>query len=344
MSSRHRRLWRKDKLRIAHDVHNLIASIYTPSSQPPCAQCPISPVIVNTILNEHQIVVDIVAFVNKGDFPRSRLGEKQRGKILATWVTRKMRTMAQFGIRDPDSALPDVMEQAEPRNGAASLRTGASSLRHVEQAPQIVEEQLISQQEADRQMAQQLQEEFSKQPQGSFSPPAGYAEMPAGNYEEEEEEEKAEDEVGDELEIEDDDTPTRTTPSHFELPTVIQPTNPEEEEEIFDPALYTTFTTTSQPIQSPPPPQPAQPPSRTGPKPFINYNPTFEDPLPSIDGRASAIYDLPSQRVAGGGLRIHNPDNDEDGDEGEWPEEAIMHMNLAGNGYGHSRSGSRETN
>ncbi|KAG4220765.1 hypothetical protein PC116_g30756, partial [Phytophthora cactorum] len=32
-----------------------------------------------------------------------RLGEKQRGKILASWVTRKMRTVAQFAIRDPDS-------------------------------------------------------------------------------------------------------------------------------------------------------------------------------------------------------------------------------------------------
>ncbi|KAA8893051.1 hypothetical protein FN846DRAFT_788476 [Sphaerosporella brunnea] len=58
------------------------------------------PVIVNTILDQHQLVVDIVAFVGKGDFPRSRLGEKQRGKILASWVTRKMRTIAQFGIRD----------------------------------------------------------------------------------------------------------------------------------------------------------------------------------------------------------------------------------------------------
>ena len=58
------------------------------------------PVIVNAILDQHQLVVDIVAFVGKGDFPRSRLGEKQRGKILASWVTRKMRTIAQFGIRD----------------------------------------------------------------------------------------------------------------------------------------------------------------------------------------------------------------------------------------------------
>lgn len=60
------------------------------------------PVIVNAILNEHQIIADIVAFVNKGDFPRSRLGEKQRGKLLAGWVTRKMRTLAQFSIRDVD--------------------------------------------------------------------------------------------------------------------------------------------------------------------------------------------------------------------------------------------------
>ncbi|KIV89124.1 hypothetical protein PV10_08723 [Exophiala mesophila] len=62
----------------------------------------IVPVIVNAVLNEHQIVVDIVAFVGDGDFPRSRLSEKQRGKILASWVTRKLRTIAQFGIRDTD--------------------------------------------------------------------------------------------------------------------------------------------------------------------------------------------------------------------------------------------------
>merc|ERR1712093_822384 len=92
----------------------------------------IVPVIVNAILNEHQIVVDIVAFVNKGDFPRSRLGEKQRGKILASWVQRKMRTMAQFGIRDADSGLSDVTETIEPRSGVGSVRNGsviASSLR-----------------------------------------------------------------------------------------------------------------------------------------------------------------------------------------------------------------------
>ncbi|RMZ83893.1 hypothetical protein DV737_g1449, partial [Chaetothyriales sp. CBS 132003] len=75
----------------------------------------IVPIIVNAILNEHQIVVDIVAFVGQGDFPRSRLSEKQRGKILANWVTRKLRTIAQFGIRDGQSGLRRLSEAPESR-------------------------------------------------------------------------------------------------------------------------------------------------------------------------------------------------------------------------------------
>ena len=82
----------------------------------------IVPVIVNAILNGHQVVVDIVAFVGHGDFPRSRLGEKQRGKILASWVTRKLRTIAQFAIRDPDGETSQITEVQEPRSReAASL-------------------------------------------------------------------------------------------------------------------------------------------------------------------------------------------------------------------------------
>ncbi len=106
------------------------------------------PVIVNAILSEHQIIVDIVAFVSKGDFPRSRLGEKQRGKILAGWVTRKMRTLAQFAIRDLDpSAMGDGPADAADMNrtstssvrSSAILAAGASSLRNVENAGQIPE-------------------------------------------------------------------------------------------------------------------------------------------------------------------------------------------------------------
>jgi hypothetical protein len=78
------------------------------------------PVIVNTILDQHQLVVDIVAFVGRGDFPRSRLGEKQRGKILASWVTRKMRTIAQFGIRDNHGGMGgnDFMGMGSSRPGS----------------------------------------------------------------------------------------------------------------------------------------------------------------------------------------------------------------------------------
>ena len=82
----------------------------------------IVPVIVDAVLGEHQVVVDIVAFVGRGDFPRSRLGEKQRGKILASWVTRKLRTIAQFGIRDPDGADSQITEVPEPRSrGSTSV-------------------------------------------------------------------------------------------------------------------------------------------------------------------------------------------------------------------------------
>ncbi|KAI0527988.1 acyl-CoA ligase [Xylaria bambusicola] len=113
----------------------------------------IVPVIVNAILGEHQIVADIVAFVNKGDFPRSRLGEKQRGKILAGWVTRKMRTVAQFAIRDADTNTLEATDGAADNNRASvgSIRSnnapgaGASSLRNMEHAPQILEQEELDQ-------------------------------------------------------------------------------------------------------------------------------------------------------------------------------------------------------
>ncbi|KAF7533822.1 hypothetical protein G7Z17_g13459 [Cylindrodendrum hubeiense] len=125
----------------------------------------IVPVIVNAILNEHQIIVDIVAFVNKGDFPRSRLGEKQRGKILAGWVTRKMRTLAQFAIRDVDAvALMNEMvspggEGVDTRASMVSVRSGGaggpagSSLRNVEHAPPRILEQEEHEYPMDRRLS-----------------------------------------------------------------------------------------------------------------------------------------------------------------------------------------------
>ncbi|KAI2621868.1 acyl-CoA ligase [Xylaria nigripes] len=112
----------------------------------------IVPVIVNTILGDHQIVADIVAFVNKGDFPRSRLGEKQRGKILAGWVTRKLRTIAQFAIRDANSSALEGADSGADNHRASvsSIRSnnapGSSYLRNMEHAPQILEQEELDQQ------------------------------------------------------------------------------------------------------------------------------------------------------------------------------------------------------
>ncbi|KAJ2976143.1 hypothetical protein NUW58_g8163 [Xylaria curta] len=127
----------------------------------------IVPVIVNAILGDHQIVADIVAFVSKGDFPRSRLGEKQRGKILAGWVTRKMRTVAQFAIRDTNSGALEGTDSAADNHRASvgSIRSntmaGASSLRNMEHAPQILEQEELDHQ-MDKMSALPLRVESSR--------------------------------------------------------------------------------------------------------------------------------------------------------------------------------------
>ena len=255
---------------------------------------------MNAILNEHQIVVDIVAFVNRGDFPRSRLGEKQRGKILASWVTRKMRTMAQFGIRDADSALSDVTETLEPRSGIASLRNGsviASSLRNAEVAPQIVEER-----EMERQQAQ---------PQNSFVPlPVGISEMPAQNYNES----LLGSPTGNGNSTKSDDTPTDPRKHHFEVPS--DDYDPEKDnfldgvgdggEEFTIPGFSTI--------------EPEAPPPRVGPKPGSR------DSLPAVDERNGDLWSLPSQQR--GGLRVQNAGSDDEDDS--WKEDARMQFNLAG--------------
>lgn len=259
------------------------------------------PVIVNAILNEHQIVVDIVAFVNKGDFPRSRLGEKQRGKILASWVTRKMRTMAQFGIRDADAALADVNEGAEPRTDGSSVRNSsiiASSLRNVETAPQLMEGN-----EAD----------VRRQSYTTYSPPPGVVEMPVSEYR---------------------DIPIASAGPSDNTPTEARPGtgrsgNPDSTSNIQE--LEATSSSTAEydePRFGSPERHPSPMPPQPGPKP-PSYPPP---PLPGVGERKRDTWTLPSQRpvsYAGSGndgvLKVANPTTEDD-----WGQEAIMHMNLAG--------------
>lgn len=62
----------------------------------------IVPVIINAVLDQHQITIDRIAFCARGDFPRSRLREKQRGKILASWITKRLKTCIIYDIRNGD--------------------------------------------------------------------------------------------------------------------------------------------------------------------------------------------------------------------------------------------------
>jgi hypothetical protein len=253
----------------------------------------IVPVIVNAILNEHQIVVDIVAFVNKGDFPRSRLGEKQRGKILASWVTRKMRTMAQFGIRDAESGLSDVTEAIEPRSSMRNSSVMGSSLRNVEPAPQIIEER-----EA---------EQHQPATRDSYVPaPVGVAEMPAQLYDK-----SGAGSVHASASTYSDDTPTDKQKAQSELPGDGLGTERGDLPEIPD----SSFMVPGLESDEPPPRKPSKPNVRQS---VI---------LPAVEGREGDLWSLPSQQAAGGHKVKNSEGNDEEDDS--WKDDAIMHMNLA---------------
>ncbi|KAI9802093.1 MAG: putative NRPS-like protein biosynthetic cluster [Piccolia ochrophora] len=265
----------------------------------------IVPVIINAILNEHQLVVDIVAFVSKGDFPRSRLGEKQRGKILASWVTRKMQTIAQFAIRDPERHDSQITEVAEPASRGGSVRNGsiaASSLRHVEAAPtSLTPIKHLGVQEHD------------------YAPlPTGISEMPTHF----DSSSVLEDPPFEEHHTaQSDDTPTSAHPNQFELadnsygpsPNLVR--SPTE----ISAGQYSVESNYSELDASP---------STASVEPLNSAKRPPPVSLPSVTGRESLregdLWSLPSQNR--GGLRAVNPSTDED----EWPQEAIMHMNLAG--------------
>ncbi|KAI4114403.1 MAG: hypothetical protein LQ345_004807 [Seirophora villosa] len=312
----------------------------------------IVPVIVNAVLNEHQLIVDIVAFVSRGDFPRSRLGEKQRGKILASWVTRKMRTIAQFGIRDADGADSQITEVAEPGSGGGSVVGVGSSLRNVEtvttpQAPPARDYMSVSQ--GATEMPGAYQSSIVE------SPP-----LPPGKDDDR------------------DDTPTghpnnklsQAADGRFrsnsgnapQLATDYFP--PQEPNELYSASVYSpqdhnnhnnntgngyNFSPLDRPDAGPDfdfNPSSAPPPPRFDSKPTLHG-----DRGNGADSKGNDLYSLPSQsrqqsrnvsgssgRGGGGGLRVANADHASDDSDDGWPQEAIRHMNLAPE---QSRKGSR---
>lgn len=307
------------------------------------------PVIVNAVLNEHHIVTDIVAFVSKGDFPRSRLGEKQRGKILATWVTRKMRTIAQFSIRDPDGADSQLTEVAEENTGGArhmsmmqqqpqGSRNGSikrpSSLRKVTSASALPDPSLPS----PLQIHQQQQAGFGLQP--------GIQEIPTPG--------------------EGDDARTPTAEHHQQAYPHLQPPamagpgsgimdySPVDMAGVFDNGYTNSGQNSIQQSRRPsmidmPPGQMQQQQQQWQGQP---YDPAWQQqqfqhqqqgysmqneegnehaPQPSYASKPflslPADIEGDSGRIggAGGGLRVANRSSVE---SDEWPQEALMHMNL----------------
>ncbi|KAI4205990.1 MAG: hypothetical protein LQ346_001369 [Caloplaca aetnensis] len=302
------------------------------------------PVIVNAVLNEHQVVVDIVAFVSRGDFPRSRLGEKQRGKILASWVTRKMRTIAQFGIRDADGADSQITEVAEPRSGVGSVVGVASSLRNVETVttPQP-----------------QPTHDYARGATGGQVPyESSILESPPLPISKDDDR---------------DDTPTGAPNNYLQgagdcryrsnsnnapqLVTDYFP--PQEPPELYSASVYDTpdgnragngynFSPLDRPDAGPGfdfNSSSAPPPPRFDSKPTLHGESGYGQ-----DPGGSDVYSLPSQSRqqsrnvsasngrGGGGLRVANADDYSDDGDNAWPQEAIMHMNLA---RGESRKGDR---
>lgn len=286
------------------------------------------PVIVNAILNEHQLVVDIIAFVSKGDFPRSRLGEKQRGKILASWVTRKMRTIAQFAIKDADRADSQITEVAEPRSTIGSTRNGSllggpSSLRNVEATPAVVEEP-----------EQEAAKDYAPIPTGISAMPAEYENsimesppLPIADHRQ----------AG--------DKPMRRHRPK-DIDSGLQPHNRDKPNELDDAPLASAISPgyyqndgldrhmpSLQIDEYDPNGNPYG--DELPPEPRYDNKPTLS--LPSVTGHESFVpgefaWKPPSsqgrqQAGRGGGLRVANANSD---DDNEWPREAIMHMSLTG--------------
>ncbi|KAH0543269.1 hypothetical protein FGG08_002433 [Glutinoglossum americanum] len=263
----------------------------------------IVPVIVNAILNEHQLIVDIVAFVANGDFPRSRLGEKQRGKILASWVTRKMRPIAQFGIRDADNAGPQANEVSEPVVRRGSARNGSSHANsiHNTESPVLTIEPIQEMQKRDV-----LPTSISEMPTSYEDPSTG---GPTYN-------------IDSGVVRGGDETPTEAQyVNHYELPehNFYSPVEPSRSSptEIASGMYQYSHANDGAPASSSGHPTI----STRSPPPSRLSVPTVTSPEAIAKGD---LWSLPSQKPR----RVVNatPEDEEE----EWPQEALMHMNLAG--------------
>ena len=71
------------------------------------------PNIINTVLSKHHIIVDIVAFIKKGEFPISRLGTKQRARIIDAWVQGVIPISASYGVNYGENSMIKLVKEID---------------------------------------------------------------------------------------------------------------------------------------------------------------------------------------------------------------------------------------
>ncbi|RLV96660.1 hypothetical protein JA1_000222 [Spathaspora sp. JA1] len=71
------------------------------------------PLIVNTVFSKHHIIIDIVAFIRKGEFPISRLGTKQRARIVDAWVQGVIPLTASYGVNYGENSMIKLIKDID---------------------------------------------------------------------------------------------------------------------------------------------------------------------------------------------------------------------------------------
>lgn len=71
------------------------------------------PLIVNSVFSKHHIVVDIVSFIKKGEFPISRLGTKQRARIVDAWVQRIIPIRVSYGVNYGENSMIKLIKEID---------------------------------------------------------------------------------------------------------------------------------------------------------------------------------------------------------------------------------------
>ncbi|CCE78141.1 Piso0_000756 [Millerozyma farinosa CBS 7064] len=71
------------------------------------------PLIVNTVLSKHHLIVDIVSFMKAGEFPISRLGTKQRARIVDAWVQGVLPLIVSYGVNFGENNMIKLVKEID---------------------------------------------------------------------------------------------------------------------------------------------------------------------------------------------------------------------------------------